>query len=104
MTETREAIERALSLLGMARRARELLIGQDRVLEAMKNGGGLVAVVTEDCSPQVLRKICAGNCGALVIKGVSREEMGAALGVMNAQIAALPAESGFAKRLKDLLK
>ena len=37
MQATLEA-ERVLSLLGMARRAREWLIGQDRVLGAIRDG------------------------------------------------------------------
>lgn len=88
----------------MARRAREILIGQDRVFEALKAGRELFVVASEDCSPNVLRKLGDAGGGARITEGVTRETLGAALGVMNAQIAALPAESGFAKSLKDLLK
>lgn len=96
--------DRALSLLGLARCARELLIGQDRVLAALKAGRGLFIVASEDCSPNVLRKARAASGGAVAVLGVSREALGASIGVMNAQIAALPSGSGFVKKLKELLK
>jgi ribosomal protein L7Ae-like RNA K-turn-binding protein len=96
--------ERALSLLGMARRARELLIGQDMVLAAARSGRRMFIMVSDDCSPNVLLRAGGAQNDVRVIKGVSREELGAALGVTNAQITALPDGSGFVKKLKDLLK
>jgi ribosomal protein L7Ae-like RNA K-turn-binding protein len=96
--------DRAMSLLGMARRARELVIGQDRVFAAMKNGCRLFIVTSEDCSSNVLRKIRSSNCDMLVARGHSRESLGSAVGVANAQIVALPLGSGFVKKLKELLK
>jgi ribosomal protein L7Ae-like RNA K-turn-binding protein len=96
--------DRAMSLLGMACRARELIIGQDRVLAAIKDGRKLFVLTSEDCSSNVLRKIRASNCDTLVAQGYSRESLGSAIGVMNAQIVALPSGSGFVKKLKELLK
>jgi ribosomal protein L7Ae-like RNA K-turn-binding protein len=103
MQMTLEA-ERALSLLGMARRARELLVGQDRVLGAIKDGRSLFIAAAEDCAQNVLRKIHTTKCDIRVVSGLSREALGAAIGVTNAQIVALPSGSGFVKKLKELLK
>ena len=96
--------EQALSLLGMARRARVLMVGQDRVFAAIKDGGELFIVTSADCSRNVLRKVLSSNCETLVAEDFSRESLGIAVGVMNAQIVALPYGSGFVKKLKELLK
>ena len=95
--------ELALSLLGMARRARALIVGQDKVFAAMR-GGELFIIASADCSPNVMRKALSSNCETLVVENFSRESLGAAVGVMNAQIVALPRGSGFVKKLKELLK
>jgi len=97
-------IERALSLLGLARVARELIIGQDLVRRAISEGRELFIVASEDCSPNVLRKTGAVTCETIVAQGFSRETLGLAVGVTNAQIVALPAGSGFVEKLKELLK
>ena len=97
-------MERALALLGMARRARVLIVGQDRVFAAMRGGGGLFIVASGDCSGNVLRKALSSNCETLVLEDFSRESLGKAVGVMNAQIVALPGGSGFVKKLKELSK
>ena len=95
--------ERALSLLGMARRARALLVGQDKVFAAMGSGDELFIIASADCSNNVMRKMLSSKCETLIAEGLSRESLGAAVGVMNAQIVALPCRSGFAKKLKELL-
>jgi ribosomal protein L7Ae-like RNA K-turn-binding protein len=102
---------RALSLLGMARRAGVLLVGQDQVFAPRGSlAGGRFVVTTSDCSPNVLRKLEAagGNAGGRILhsalEGVNREELGRSLGVRSAQIAALPLKSGFAKKLAVLLQ
>ena len=95
--------ERALSLLGMARRARALMVGQDSVFAAMRDGGGIFIIVSADCSPNVIRKASSSNCETLVVESFSRESLGAAVGVINAKIVALPGGSGFVKKLKELL-
>jgi ribosomal protein L7Ae-like RNA K-turn-binding protein len=96
---------RALSLLGMARRAGCLLIGQDRVLGAK---GDLFILTAEDCSPSVLRKVAPrlvkGVSVCLNMRGVTRETLGRSVGVNGAQIAALPIGSGFIKNLAELLQ
>ena len=96
--------EQALSLLGIARRAGALMIGQDKIFAAIRNGNGLFIVVSADCSRNVLRKAFSSNCETLVVEGISRESLGASVGVMNTQIVALPNGSGFVKKLKELLK
>lgn len=101
---TDEAVRRILSLLGLARRARELMMGQDRVLGALKAGQKLCAIASEDCSPNVLRKARLAKCDVVVIPGLSGESLGAAVGIGGAKIVALPYDSGFTRKIADLSK
>ncbi|MDR2780784.1 MAG: hypothetical protein LBB28_06635 [Synergistaceae bacterium] len=102
MTELPDAMRRVLASLGMSRRANELIIGQDRVLKVLSSGRRLFMVAAADCSQNVVRK--AGRSGDIrVLNGLSRESLGSAVGVGKTQIVALPAGSGFVKKLKELL-
>lgn len=100
-------IDKALSLLGMARRAGAVEVGQDRVLGALKISRQLV-VATGDCSPVVLRKVAnlsvKRESVCYILEEVTREELGRALGVTSAQVAALPFKSGFVNKLAELLQ
>lgn len=98
--------EKILGTLGMARRAGALLVGQDKVLAALKSGGRYVVFVTCDCAANVTRRLETaagrGRAEIILIKGTDRAELGAALGVTAAQTAALPAESGFVKKIHTI--
>lgn len=96
--------EKVLSLLGLARRAGQVLVGQDRVLGDCR--GELVIVMADDCSNAVLRKAISSGDGraCFTLAGVTREELGRALGIGGAQIVALRAEGGFAKKITELLQ
>lgn len=106
MTERNKGAREALKMLGIARRSGVLLLGQDRVFAA--KGVRLMAITTEDCGGSVARKVAhraeAGDFVHIVINGVTREELGNAVGVAGAQIAALPLDSGFAKKIAELLE
>ena len=106
MSKEEQQIHKALSLLGMARRAGVALIGQDQVFGALHKR--LCIVVASDCSPNVLRKITPAllneACVCYRLEGVSREELGRPLGVQSAQIVALPTKNGFAGKLAELLQ
>jgi ribosomal protein L7Ae-like RNA K-turn-binding protein len=104
VNETPVSITRALSLLGLARRAGELVVGQDRVLKELRAGRALFVVTTPDCAKNVLRKIENYSCERRVLNDISRLGLGGQLGVGSAQIAALPVGSGFVKKIKELLK
>jgi ribosomal protein L7Ae-like RNA K-turn-binding protein len=102
----RDGIEKALSLLGVARRAGVLLVGQDQVLRA-RGREGLFVIISEDCSPNVLRKISVldgEKTTCRTLGGVEREELGRHIGASSAQIAAIPINSGFAKKIALLLR
>jgi len=100
-------IDGALQTLGLARRAGVVVIGQDRVLDRLRRGERFFIITTDDCAASVLSKVAryaeSGSVRLWEIDGVTREELGQAMGVRSAQIAALPVESGFADRLTKLL-
>jgi ribosomal protein L7Ae-like RNA K-turn-binding protein len=79
-------------------------MGQDRVFAALASGQKLCVIASEDCSPNVLRKARPPMCEVIVIPGLSRESLGAAVGIGGAQIVALPSESGFTRKISDLSK
>ena len=91
------------STLSLARRAGELVIGQDRVLDALSDGQALFVVLSCDHSETLMRSLVRKGSTPRVMTEVSRLELGRLLGLRQAQIAALPAQSGFAKKLEGLL-
>lgn len=95
--------DKVLDMLGMARRAGALVVGQDNVLSALKRGDELAVFITTDCAGNVLRHLesaaARGSARVFVIEDTSRAELGSRIGIASAQIAALPAESGFAKKI-----
>lgn len=101
-----EVVRKVLSILGMARRAGVVVIGQDNVLAKLKRGERLFMITTGDCSGALLLKIgrhCERGSVCRSIDGITREELGGAMGISSTQIAALPAESGFADSMAKLL-
>lgn len=97
---------RVLDMLGMARRAGGLLVGQDKVLPALKGAEKFAVFVTDDCSANVSRHVEAaekrGTAEIFLLEGTGRGELGASLGITAAQIAALPVKSGFMKKIYTL--
>ncbi len=97
-------LEDIKSLLGLARRAGELLVGQDRTLEALSAGKNLTVLLANDHSAALKRTIDAKTADYRVLNGISRAELGHLLGLRQAQIVALPVDSGFAEKIKGLVQ
>ena len=95
--------EEVRSTLSLAHRAGELVIGQDRVLDALAAGQTLFVALSCDYSDTLMRSLLRKDATPRVMTEVSRLELGRLLGLRQTQIAALPAKSGFAKRLEELL-
>ena len=99
-------LKRLLNTLGMARRAGELTVGQDHVFDKFREHVKLLVILANDCSGTVLRKTKAaverGEAHAIVLKEADRSVLGSFIGAQTAQIAALPAESGFAAKVLSL--
>lgn len=103
LPDAAEFFEEIKGTLGLARRAGELIIGQDRVLKSLSGGENLLVLLTRDYSDTLKRAIDAKNAGVHVLAKVSRLELGQLLGLRQAQIVALPVRSGFAEKIKGLL-
>lgn len=96
-------IDKVLNMLGLARRAGAIKIGQD---DCLAERAARFFIIASDCSDAVRRKVDARvEAGSqMAALDADRSAMGAALGVSSAQIVALPIESGFVKKIKQLLE
>jgi len=105
VTDLEESVlkKEIFSTLSLARKSGELLIGQDRVLESLDAGNVLSVLLSNDHSENLLRSLELRSATLYVLKDTGRLELGHLLGLRQAQVVALPAKSGFAENLKDLL-
>ncbi len=90
-----------LSMLGLARRAGFLIVGQDDLRAKLREQMALLVIAASDCAPNVLRHVQGVRC--IVLEDVDREDLGTSIGLPGAQIVALPAGCGFAKKISNLL-
>ncbi len=96
--------EKALSLLGIARRAGRLAMGMDPVTEAMQKKKAALVLLSPDISPRSRKKAQeqAERYGAeLMEMPFGMDEICAALGKRSGVIAVC--DGGFAGKLKELL-
>lgn len=112
LAERREGMEQALqgldatgdllSLLGLARRAGELVIGQDRVLELAATGADALLLFSSDCPDKIKEKLIRSSLPCLQL-GQNRTELGRVLGLNGAVVVALSREQGFAAKAEQLI-
>lgn len=98
--------EKNLSLLGMARRAGALIIGQDSVKSNLSRREKLFIMFPEDApinSESTFSSI-AKNCdNYAILEGITTEQLAHAIGVKRAVVVALPERSGFVTKIKSSL-
>lgn len=92
-----------LSLMGLAHRSGELFIGQDKIIERLKSQKRLLIVLTEDHSETLERTLLAREADVRIIQGLGRAELGRCLGLQEVQAVAFEPDSGFARKVGDLL-
>ena len=61
MNEPSDAVKKALAMLGLARAAGVLSIGQDDIREELRRGKKLVIFVTEDAGASAMRRFIAAE-------------------------------------------
>lgn len=92
-----------LSLIGLGRRAGIIVIGQDRVLQAIKKRKKYVIILSSDRSDALARSILQlstkSGHSTIYLENIDREEMGEALGLAHCQIVAIPSSNGLAKKI-----
>ena len=99
-------IEKTLSLLGMARRAGVLIIGQDSVKSSLSQKDKLFILFPEDVlhrSKKTFLSLTKNVDNYSVLEGVSIEQLAYAIGVNRAVVVALPEQSGFVSKIKSSL-
>lgn len=94
---------RVLSVLGMARKAQGVFIGQDRVRDALRKKKSLLIITAEGLSANLeetlSRPIESGQCKRLSLVGITREQLGKSVGIHSTLLAALPLNGGFARSI-----
>ena len=95
-------LDKILELLGLARRANRLIIGQDDVFRQL-NKNILLILLTSDPSKSVQNKIITkaktNKHIVVTLQDIDREKMGISLGIRQVQVVALPLSDGFAKKI-----
>ncbi|QQZ07910.1 YlxQ family RNA-binding protein [Heyndrickxia vini] len=99
MTESK-----ALSLLGLANRARKVISGEELVIKEVKNGRAKLVLLSKDASENTTKKV-QDKCRFyhIPIYGITnREILGTAIGKESRVVVAIT-DLGFAKKLEILL-
>jgi ribosomal protein L7Ae-like RNA K-turn-binding protein len=106
MSEYSDKTEKVLSLLGIARRAGRLIIGQDNVQESMRSDN-ILAITANDCSGNVMRFLRNGinnrGLNLITLNETGRDVLGMRVGVKSAQVVALPFDDGFAVKIYSVM-
>ena len=98
--------DRILGLIGMMRRASALVIGEDRVSEAIQQGRVKILMIPSDAEDGVRKyAVCTAEKKRLQMIELpyQKDMLSAAIGISNCRIAAIT-DLGFAKAVVDLLK
>lgn len=97
--------DKILNFLGLCRRAGKLTVGNDAVVDEIKNNKAKLVIVSVDISSNTekkLKKACGyANVECLKLNR-SRDELSTSLGKFCVVIAVL--DDGFAKKLTQLIK
>lgn len=100
------SLDQIMNLLGLARRAGILSIGQDNVFAALKKRERLLVLTASDASVNVMRRLDVavqrGAATQIALDAVDRNTLGAQIGVSAAQIAALPSNNGLAIKILNI--
>jgi ribosomal protein L7Ae-like RNA K-turn-binding protein len=98
-------VSKALSLMGLAVRGRNLTSGEDQVLDAIRSGKAFLVVVAKDASDNT-KKLFNDKCTYYEVPirtWGTREQLGHAIGKeMRASVAIT--EKGFAEKLVTLME
>jgi len=102
----RNNIDKTLSILGMARRAGILIVGQDSVKSRLSHKDKLFVLFPEDAqyrSEKTFLSLTKKVDNYVVLKGVSMEQLAHAIGINSTMVVALPERSSFVSGIKNSL-
>ena len=96
-----------LSVFGIARRSGLLIVGFDKIDSFLNRGKSLLVILSQETSGQVERSLRSynerGQIKLIRINGLSRKELGNAIGLGPVQLIALPKEHGLSNKVLQLL-
>ncbi|PYZ98051.1 hypothetical protein CR205_05495 [Alteribacter lacisalsi] len=97
--------QKALSLIGLAYRARAIVTGEEVVLRSIRSRKAHLVIVSDDASANTKKKFADKSeyYNVPIIIGSSRGELGQAIGKDERVVLGVE-DSGFAKKLKSLLE
>ncbi len=97
--------DKALSLLGLAARARKIISGEEQVVKGIQQGNVFYVIIAEDASDNSRKKI-TDKCSFYDIpfnEIFDRDKLGHSIG-KESRIAVGITDQGFSKQLEKLLK
>jgi predicted RNA-binding protein YlxR (DUF448 family) len=95
-------VQRCLDRVGLARRAGELVVGFDQVLDWLRRGRCALVLVARDGAAEGRRRITAAAGGVPVLDPFGRTELGGAVGRAEAVHAGLAASGNTRRLLAEL--
>ncbi len=95
---------KVLSLLGLANRARLVVIGEDLVLGACKKHPGNLVFLASDAGDNIRKKMVdkSNSFDLTLVQTIASDDLSKALGKQHVKVV-LVKDEGFSKRMKELL-
>lgn len=93
-----------MNIVGLAYRAGKCIIGEEKVIHAIRSKQAKLVLIAEDCGPSTLKKV-TDKCKTYEIEFLkvdSRDLLGQAIGKYQKSLIVIT-DSGFSKKLKSLL-
>jgi ribosomal protein L7Ae-like RNA K-turn-binding protein len=96
--------QKALNLLGLAKRAGKIITGEELVVKSIQNGKANLVILANDASSNLIKKITDKSTfyEVSVSQHFTVNELSQAIG-QNRKVVAL-ADSGFAKKMESLME
>lgn len=98
------SVEKCLSLLGLAARARKIISGEELVLKEVRSGKAKLVFLADDASDGTKKKI-TDKCKSYNVEVrmfTNRDHLGASIG-KDSRVVVAVLDQGFAKKMKSLL-
>lgn len=98
--------DKALNMLGMARRADKISLGHDASVSAIKDGKARLCILSSDASERLkdeMSTLCESRKTVHTVFDRTMDELGAALGYKTTAVLTVN-DRGFAERLTQLIR
>ena len=98
-------MKKILNLLGLAKRAGKIIVGEDLLVKALQNKTINLLIIAEDCGKNTTKKLTdkATYYNVKFVKVFTVEEISLAIGMDN-RVAIGVTDNGFSKKIRQLLE